>query len=461
MNGISSILNIGKQALLTQQQAVNVTGHNIANANTPGFSRQRVVLQTGHPVGGQPGMSGTGVTADEIQRVSDRFVGSQINREIQNKGGWEARQNSLERVETVFDESAGFGLNAAMSEFWNSWQDLVNNPGGQTEREILVANTQNLTRTFQKIDTDLRNVQQDLDGNISATVAEVNLLAAQVSGLNEKISDTEATGLNANDYRDARDLVLNDLSEHIDFNSYEDDDGRVTVMLGDGKSLVGSGANGRLATATNAVTGVQDVVWETDTATTINSRIAGGRIGGWLAIRDTVIPEYIDRLDTLAGGIITAVNTEHQAGLDRNNQPGVAFFTGSDAAGIQVNPAIGADATLVAAARAPGRAPGDNSNAVRIAGLQQDLTMNGGAATFADDYNSLVSDVGIAVRSASQTAAFEENLVAQLENYRESVAGVSLDEEMINLVKFQNAYDAAAKLIAATDEMMGTVLNMI
>lgn len=461
MSGISSILNIGKEALLTQQRAVDVTSHNIANANTPGYSRQQVVLQTGVPTDTQPGMGGTGVTSAAIQRISDRFIGSQVNRETQAQGKWEARQQGLEEVEIVFDESSGFGLNSAMSEFWSAWQDLTNNPGGQTEREILAANTETLASTFQKIDAELFKNQEDLDDMIAGTVAEVNQIASQISDLNEKINQSEASGVNANDYRDSRDLLLQELSGLIDFASFEGDDGKVTVILGDGRSLVGSGVNGELTTVTNTTTGFQDIAWSTDTATPITGAITGGKIGGWLEVRDTQIPEYIDDLDTLAAGIISAVNTQHQLGFDRDNQPGAAFFTGSSAGDIALNPAIAADTNLIAAAGTLGGAPGDNANAVAVAALQEDKLMSGGSATFDDYYSSLVSQIGIDVRTATQTAQFEESLVTQLENTRESVAGVSLDEEMINLVKFQTAYEAAAKLISTTDEMMNTVLNML
>ena len=461
MAGINDILSIGRQALQTQQQAVDITGHNIANVNTDGYSRQRVALQTSTPLTTGSGTLGTGVTSADIQRVSDRFVGSQINSEVQTQGRWEARQEALEKVETLFDESSGYGLNSAMSEFWNSWQDLVNNPSGQTEREILAANSQILASTFQKLDADLENSQEDLDEMIVGTVGEVNQLASQIADLNEKIKESETSGFTANDYRDSRDALLQDLSGLINFTSFESDDGSVTVMLGDGKSLVGSGATGQLTTVTNTTTGLQDVVWDADTGTSLNSSITGGKIGGWLEVRDTTIPGYISDLDDLAAGIISAVNTQHVLGYDLNNQAGEAYFTGSSAGDIALNPDIADDPNRIAAAGTSGSAPGDNSNAVVIADLQNELTMNGAASTFDDYYNTLVSQVGIDVKSATQTAAYEESLVAQLENYRESVAGVSLDEEMINLVKFQNAYDAAAKLISTTDEMMSTVLSMI
>ena len=171
------------------------------------------------------------------------------------------------------------------------------------------------------------------------------------------------------------------------------------------------------------------------------------------------IENYKTSLDNLASSMITEVNNLHTGGFDLNSVAGVNFFTGSLASDISVNPVIAGDVNLIAASGTG--APGDNSNAIAIANLQNSLLMSGGTSTYDDFYNSLVSDVGIAVRSAQVNYDHQTAMVSSLDNYRESIAGVSLDEEMVNLVKFQHAYDAAAKLISAVDEMMDTVMNMV
>ncbi|HUT43296.1 MAG TPA: flagellar basal body rod C-terminal domain-containing protein, partial [Desulfobacterales bacterium] len=180
-----------------------------------------------------------------------------------------------------------------------------------------------------------------------------------------------------------------------------------------------------------------------------------------LETRDVAIEDYKTKLDDLASSIITEINNLHTAGFDLNGVAGLSFFTGSSASDISINPVIAGDVNLIAASGTALGAPGDNSNAIAIANLQNGLLMSGGTATYDDFYNSLVSDVGIAVQSAQMNYDHQTAMFSSLDNYRESISGVSLDEEMVNLVKFQHAYDAAAKLISAVDEMMNTVMNMV
>jgi len=460
MSNIIGLLDLGRGALLAHQKAINITGHNIANVNTPGYSRQRVNLATNPGLTSVPGQMGAGVNASDIQRIYDQFLGSQINAESYNLGKWEAQASSLERVEIVFDETTGFGLNQTMGEFFNAWQDLANNPGGHTERQMLVAKSEIMAETFNKISSDLNRLQNDLDNNIEREVVEINTIAGQISDLNVKISDIEKSGQNANDLRDKRDLYLKELSSMVDISTFEGNDGQVTVLVGNGKPLVQPPYSLSLSTVTN-VSGHEDVVWVDRDGNNIDitNDISGGKIKGWLEVRDVSIEDYKTRLDNLASSMIAEVNNLHALGFDLNGVAGGAFFTGATASDIAVDTNIVSNVNLIAASITG--APGDNSNAIAIANLQNSLLMSGGTANYDDFYNSLVSDVGIAVQSAQTNCDHQTEMVSSLDNYRESISGVSLDEEMVNLVKFQHAYDAAAKLITAVDEMMNTVMNMV
>ena len=460
MSNIIGLLDLCRGSLLAHLKAISITGHNIANVNTPGYSRQRVNLATNPGLTSAPGQMGAGVRASDIQRIYDQFLGSQINTGSYNLGKWEAQKSSLERVEIVFDETTGFGLNQAMGDFFNAWQDLVNNPAGHTERHVLVAKSEIMSETFNKISSDLNQLQHDLDGSIEGAVIEINTIAGQISDLNIKISDIEKSGQNANDLRDERDLYLKELSSMIDINSFEGNDGQVTVLVGSGNPLVQPPYALSLSTVTNA-SGHEDVVWVDRDGNTVDitNGISGGKLKGWLETRDVAIEDYKTSLDDLASSFITEVNNLHTAGFDLNGVAGVNFFTGSSASDISVNPVIAGDVNLIAASGTG--APGDNSNAIAIANLQNGLLMSGGTATYDDFYNSLVSDVGIAVQSAQMNYDHQTAMASSLDNYRESISGVSLDEEMVNLIKFQHAYDAAAKLISAVDEMMNTVMNMV
>jgi len=462
--GIYSTLNIGRDALLVQQRAIEVTGHNIANVNTPGYSRQRLVLSPRDPIPTWAGELGTGVQGIEVERIVDRYLGDQINSSAQDLGRWEAQKSALERVEVTFDETTGYGLNDAMSEFWNAWQDVINNPSADTQRNLLMAKGENLTNTFNSVYSDLVEIQNDLDSSISSTVMEINQLAEEIADLNDKIHSIEGAGQNPNDYRDERDQLLKELSGLINFTSSEGSSGAVTITLGDGTNLV-SGTDVSQLTATDTDgDGFMDIAWSSSPATAINADITGGKLSGWIEARDVIVVDYLNRLDLLATTLMSELNTIHSGGYGLDGNTSRDFFTGTGASDISVDSLIVSNPSYIAAAYLDdglGSLPGDNRNAIAIANLQNELTMSGGTATFDDFYNSVISDVGIEVSNADSNYEHQYAMSAQLENYRESISGVSLDEEMVNLIKFQHAYNAAAKLITTVDELMDALITMI
>jgi flagellar hook-associated protein 1 FlgK len=462
MSNLLGLLDLGGSGLLSHQKAIQVTGHNIANVNTPGYTRQRVNLEAKPPMANASGQAGTGVNVIQVQRIYDRFLGVQINAENQDLGRWEAQKGALEITEIIFDELSGSGLNAAMSELWNSWQDVANNPSGYTERAALLSKSRHLATTFNNISSEIQQQQIQLDLSIDATVNEINRMAGQIFDLNKKISNFEISGQGANDYRDKREELLKELSSKIDINTFEDSRGRIAVSVGNGQPLVDNSYPWKLSTQTNAF-GHADVVWMDNDGNTVNitQDISGGKLKGWLQARDTDLADYLTRLDTLAGEMIVQVNSLHTAGFDLNGTGGEVFFTGTSAADISLNSNIDSDVNLIAAAVTASGIPGDNRNAIAIANLQHALVMNGGSATFDNFYNSIVTDVGNGVKTAVDYFEHQSTITASLENYRQSHSGVSLDEEMLNLVKFQHAYDAAAKLISTVDELLTTVVNMI
>ena len=468
MSDIYGIMSLAGQALMTQQQAISVTSHNIANVNTPGYSRQRLIMTPNTPVESAVGIMGNGVSGENIERVYDRYLSAQIYNENQGLGKWETHKDAVEMLEVVFNESDASGLSQAMSKFWDSWQALTNNPSGTTERQILVSASQVLANTFNKLDRDLNQSQQNLDLALEGTVAEINRLTGQLADLNDKIISSEAGSLSANDYRDQRELVLKELSELIDINAFEDTNGAVSVLVANGRPLVSGVQSWQLSTEINA-SGFQDVVWVDDIGTTTNitSDILSGKLKGLLDVRDVIITDYATRLDTLAGTLRSDLNLLHQGGFDLNGTAGEEFFVGTGtAADLEVNPNIVGDLDLIAAASEPpvlpgDNFPGDNRNAIEIVNLQHQLMMSGNTATYNDYYSSVIRDIGNEVLKSESYYYHQSDMMAQLENQRESVSGVSLDEEMINLIKFQNAYTAAAKMITTADEMMQTILQIL
>ena len=461
MPNIYGLLNVGSSALLTQQKAIDITGNNIANVNTPGYSRQRLNIEQSSPVRVDGQTMSTGVKANsKIQRFYDQFINAQLTGENQNLGRWEAQKEALEKVELMFDESTGYGISSAINEFFNAWQDLSNNPSGVAERTTLLSNAQYLSDSFNQVNSSLTQLNEDIDDHVDDIVGNINDIADRIAELNLKVSQVEVSGHNANDFRDERDQLVFELSQLIDINSFEDGDGQTAVSVGNGKPLVEGSSTWDLTSSNNG--GVQDVFWESSsgTLTDITAQISGGELKGWTEARDVVIGDYMTQLDALANTVMTSVNALHTGGIDLNGDAGLAFFTGTGASDIAVNNTIAADTDLIAAALSGEGLPGGNSVAISMANLQSSASMAGGS-TFNEYYNSLVGQVGAGVQGASFNFDHQTTMVQNLENYRQEVSGVSLDEEMVNLVKFQHAYNAAAKLITTADEMLDTMMSII
>lgn len=461
MPQLNALLNIGGNALLLQQKALTVTGNNIANVNTPGYTRQRLNITTKTPVQSFDGPMGYGAQARGVERIYDKFVGVQLHNANSGLGQWEAQKSSLERAQFSFNETEGYGLNQALSEMWNAWRDLSLKPNGQTERVVLVTQAQFLADTVRTNYADLETVQDEIDTAIDTSVDEINRLTAEVADLNVKIIERETPGHEANEYRDRRDLAVKELSNYIDISAFEDSEGRVMVSTADGRVLVHAGSNFELSTQMNAQNHL-DVYWNDSTGpTNISANIRDGKLRGWLDTRDTLIEGYKQDLNDLSQTLILEVNTLHGSGFGLDNSTGRDFFTGTGAADLDVHADIVADETRVAASLTLAGVPGDNGNAIEIANLQHKLTMSSNSATFDDFVDSLVSGIGHDVRRAEIYERQQASTMEYVENYRDSVSGVSLDEEMINLVKYQTAYDAAAKLITTADEMLDTLLGLI
>jgi flagellar hook-associated protein 1 FlgK len=466
MPNIYGLLTIGQSALLAQQKAIDITGNNIANVNTEGYSRQRLNLVQNSPVQVDGLTMSTGVSARQnIQRFYDEFVTSQINTENESLGRWEAQKSALEKVELMFDETSEYGISAAMSEFWNAWQELSNNPSGTVERTALLSSASYLTDIFNQTSESLTAFRSEIDTSVVDVVEQVNSIADKIAELNLKVTEVEVTGHNANNYRDERDMLLKELSSLIDIQSFEDEQGQVSVVVGGSKTLVEKSTTWNLNTIDNG--GVQDVFWESSNGTNINitTQIEDGELKGWIETRDNLLPGYLSELNTMAATLVSSVNTIHNAGttLDGTTTTGVNFFdpAGTTAATIAVDSGVLGNTDLIAAADASEGVPGGNGAAIDIAELQNTTQAALGNATFDDFYSSLVGTIGNDVTTADFNYNHQTTMLNQLENQRQEISGVSLDEEMVNLVKFQHAYNAAAKLITTTDEMMQTVLGLV
>lgn len=479
--GVSDILQIGASSLSAQMTALTVTGENIANVNTPGYSKQTVNMK--------PGMTnlvngitvGSGVEVESISRVYDNFLQQQLVNANSSNGGYNTQQTALQSVQQLFNTTATGGLGTDLNSFFNAWQDLANNPSGQAERQAVLAQAQTVVSDFHQMNSSLTQVQSDANQSLQGETSDINNDLKQIASLNDQISQTEFQGGTANEMLDSRDQLLQDLAGKVAITSRLNSNGTVTVTLPQGATLVdGNKAATFSLTADPANAGLYDVMLTPPGANApqdVTSILAGsggnqGTLGATLAVRDSLVEPFLNGLDELASNLATQVNSLHSTGFDLNGNTGVNFFTPPSGSPtltpgysslIDLN--ITSEDQIAAAASNPtlaGNGTGDNVNALGIANLANtSISMSSGDSTLDGFYNSQVAQSGVAVQGAQQGATQSQSSITQLQQMRDSASGVSLDEELTNLMTYQKAYEGAAKVITTGTEMLDTVLALI
>lgn len=467
MSKISAMMDLGKRSLMNSQTALQTVGHNIANKSTEGYSRQRVEIMSNEPANEGNLRIGMGARAGVITRVNNPWLEKQIQREGTNMGYADSRADALARVEQVYNEQTNKGLNQYVGSFFNSFRELSNNPESLASRTMVREAGESMTKEFGRVVTQLKDVQDDLDGQLLTVTEEINQMTKEVAQLNEKIQVVEVQGIPANDERDRRDLILKKLGEKIDISWAEGSDGHISITAGRTALLVsGTTSNEMKAARTNTRDRVEIFFQSTANGTPVNitDQIRGGRMGGALEVRDEVIEGFLGSIDKMAHSLATEVNKAHIEGFDRYGKQGVLFFEQPPqekgaASALTLNRTIFNDVGRIAAGAEAG-APGDNTVANVISNLQNRQLMDSGSATFDDFYSTQVGQIGTITQRAVRTQESQKNVIDQLQNIRESISGVSLDEETTKMIEFQKAYDASARLIRTADEMFDTVLNL-
>lgn len=673
MVGISSLFDIARSALAMSQQAMAVTGHNVANVSTPGYSRQVAVLTERPPINGQPGMVGTGVQATSIRRYVDESVNRQLTVTQQNLGRYTLTRDELFRLQNIFGDGNNQGIAAQLSEFFSGLQDVATSPGEVTARSVLLARATQLASSLNHASAELVTARQSLNFQVRQTVGEINDLSAQIAELNNRIVSAEVTGQNANDLRDQRDVIVNELATRVDITTIESGTGGLSIFAARGQVLV-EGAYVRQLVAVEDLDndGMLTVGYSTGGSRplSIEPLISSGRLRGLLDVRDGTIPELSQSFDRLAATLTNAVNQIHRSGFGLDGTTGLDLFsplsvhtesastnggsgtigsgavlapslltlhdyevrftsstayaivdtttghtikgnyvgtaiaapsstapvpiiTGSndtltvtvdgvasgtitlagaaspgqsyasgDALALEIQTRINEDAALQAAGRAvsvafdgtTGRfvmtsadtsassavnvtggtarstlglvggistaatgayagpavlnfdglsvtiagtpaagdvfradsytdaakhaavaltsassvaasstragAPGNNSNVLALVALQHRQFAGLQANTLHDAYRQTAANLGVMIQTAERNHDAQDILRDQIETIRAQVSGVSIDEEMINLIKFQRGFEAASRLIRATDDMLQTLLSL-
>jgi len=541
---ILGIFDIGKTALFASQAALAVTSNNIANVNTPGYSKKEIILNIANPTTTGAGVIGRGVTTVGIKRSYDRFIEAQLLDQQQSQGKSLAMDGAWGQIEPVFNEAIGLGLSKPLSEYFQAWQDVANSPDAQTPRNVVIQKAKSLVSAAQTMEGSITDSVSNINVGITDAVRQINSLASDIAALNQRIVQDEA-GSNAetaNDVRDQRGSKLTELAKLVDFTTREDSNGALTLTIGM-RDLVAGGRTNTLSTVINQ-DGNRDLVLD---GMNITSMTQKGELGGLLAARDDIQSGALLSLRKVIASVTQQVNTLHEQGFGLDGSTGNAFFnplqltttdnsatmnmaatitnesqltldeykitfdaggnytvsnkqTGSPlvppVSGVYVSggtislPGIDVvitggpintadtftisplttaisgfgvavnDPRVIAASSAAAEVPGNGNNATLLGQLTQATVANLGNTTISDYYNGLVTTIGVMKRSSSDSLAFDDNLLSELSSKRESISGVSLDEEAMNLLRYQRSYEAGARMIKIADELLQTVLNL-
>ena len=556
MADISRVLFTAKEALLSNLTAINVTGSNIANVNTPGYSRLRPMFESVGTKDASSAQEQIGVRIADIERIYDRFLELQMVSQQSPVANYTAQKDLLQRIEGILNENIQGGINDALGNFLNAWGDLSVDPSSQAKRDMVVSSALTLSSIFNQRANEIINIQMATNQTVADNVSTLNEYLRQMADFNELIVNAESAGASASAIRDQRGELLGKISSIIDISYLEKTDGSLYIYLPtNGKALVENFNSWDLAVVRNPDNGnMYDIVFaENPAGGAVNNQIAGGKLAGLLEVRDRAIPSYLDALNQTASVIVNKINELHSSGYDQNGNAGGLFFNPTATArSMSVNSAILTDTRLIVASSTInadgniaaqmtavkndqmyaslgtvtttggsatgrvnniGQAYKDTIGAITLtrgatpdswtvsgnggysslsvlsadgrtlsidlngngtsdisftlsgvwgAGdtLSFSLTKNPNTTTIDGYFNSFVSSMGQDVVNASRALDRETTILNQQINQREQLSGVSLDEEMINLIKYQMAYSAAGRMTKTVSEMMDIIINL-
>jgi flagellar hook-associated protein 1 FlgK len=476
--GLTPVFDVATRALQAQELVIRTTGHNLANVNRPGYSRQRVELTNERPTNFTPLVIGNGVRVQTVRQIVDPIVERQLLGARSASAHSSTAHAELTRLEQLLAELDGTGLQSGLDAFFAAAGDVALHPQGGPERTVFLARGESLAASVRQRAGALAGLQRQVDDRVVAAIPRINGLLDNIARLNGEIFTSELNGHTANDLRDQRQEALGELAKLVGIAHFEAEDG-VTVLGPDGILLVDgvrtthlvgdtstapalAGLDGRSLTRVGFAVGGGGFVEFT-------SPVEGGELGGLLGVRDGDIPATAASLDQLAVAFRTAVNAVHTNGEDLDGNPGAGLFGGTGAGDLSV---LITDPRQVAASAATGAGPNtpeDNTNALALAALAS-TALDGtdpalgsadlGGQTFTAFLSSIVADVGTLTETAGTRAEASEALTTQLEAQRSAVSGVNTDEELTGLLEAQRAYQAAAMLVTVATATLDALLEM-
>jgi flagellar hook-associated protein 1 len=444
MAGLSSTLEIAKSTLLNEQVLIQTASHNISNAENKAYARQKANLVTNPAYRTQAGWLGMGARIDQITQVRDRYVEQQLLTGVAQQADYSTRSGFLESIGTYLNDDGSTGISNDLGRFWDAWDALSQNSGGIVERQGVISAAETVVGTLQSSHANLTALKQNIQSQTGYTVTRINDLLSKISSFNKSISSFENSGKPANDLRDLRYQALTDLSELIGFSSTEEADGSVTISLQDGSTpvtIVSNQNTGKLLyDQGTGLVSYQDPAG--DTVAPDSNNLSGGSLAGLLASSQKTT-NYINRINTLVSDLILQVNTIYDPTLVKK------VFDGVGAADIAVNSIFKDPANINA------------DGAADIADLQNTQLLNLGDCRFIDFLADIQQQIGLDQQDALSRADFQGALVEHLQAQQQSSSGVSIDEEMIELLKHQQVYQAAARIVNTTQQLLNAVIGMV
>lgn len=471
MAGLFDTISLGSRSLQTQRQGVDTAGHNLANVNTPGYARQRVDIVSVSTPSGTFGTVGAGADVSDIQRIRDTVLDQQITSETSVSGALESRENWLQQALSAFNEDldrAGsatgalsgstqgstHGLSQALSDFFNAAQALSTDPASTADRQVLLDKAQALADQLRSLNGGLSKLSGSIDATVTQQVGQVNDLLSSVARLNDQIGRLEINSPgSANDLRDARQQKLEELSKLVPITATEQSGGSVSISVS-GQEVLAAG-NSKTLEAFSAPDGKLLLRVKGEDAPL---NLTSGTIGGAIEVRDTDLAGTRHDVDTFATALIDQVNQIHSGGFALDGSTGAKFFLGDSSSNITVNPALLGNPALVQTSAAANAA--DNKAILALAQLAQTPLAGLSGLTFAGKHAQTVASLGQALNSATQQKNDQDLVSKTLQSQRDSISGVSIDEEISNMMKFQKAFEASARFISVADQMLDAVINL-
>ena len=487
MPNLGTSLSIGLTGLQSSQEAINVLGHNIANVNTPGYSRQQVTLNASPAVNWGNFRFGTGVSVSGVQALRDQFLNLQLTQSIANHSGAQTRYEGVQSVSSAFADDGTNGINSQLQQFFTSMQTLATNPESSALRQAVLGKGESLVNQLQATYQTLTDQISNSNQQVAAMVTDVNALTEQIASLNKKIS-MQVDPQSDHDAIDQRQELTDKLAKLVGIQVSSDSRNQYQISLDSGAATLVAGINSYKMTASHSgdlpSNNLKVEVHSGKAVINVTGKIKGGTLGANMDLRDNVLPGYQDQLNRIAGSITSQLNQQNEAGYVPPNTPGkpavhgAALFTGNfDATGnpvykdfvnnLAVNRKVESDSRLIATAGSPGSGAGDNENILAMADLQNtgEVDIKGDGSEMTGPYSTavanLINQVGTDTQGFSTAATNHENLTTALQTQKNGVSAVNLDQEAAQLLSYQQGYQAAAQFISTitklTDQLMNTM----